>query len=48
MCILPIICTFLNIAGDKYAWMKDEEFGRQTLAGINPCTIQLVKVYKFC
>lgn len=26
-------------------WIKDEEFGRQTLAGINPCSIQLVKVY---
>lgn len=28
---------------DKFLWIKDEEFGRQTLAGINPCSIQLVK-----
>ncbi|WOG82180.1 hypothetical protein DCAR_0101342 [Daucus carota subsp. sativus] len=28
---------------DKFIWIKDEEFGRQTLAGINPCSIQLVK-----
>ncbi|KAL8110632.1 linoleate 13S-lipoxygenase 2-1, chloroplastic-like [Apium graveolens] len=28
---------------DKFLWIKDEEFGRQTLAGINPCSIKLVK-----
>ncbi|KAL1808681.1 hypothetical protein ACET3Z_025671 [Daucus carota] len=28
---------------DKFKWMKDEEFGRQTLAGLNPCCLQLVK-----
>ncbi|KAM6578937.1 hypothetical protein CsatB_030774 [Cannabis sativa] len=28
---------------DKFFWFRDEEFGRQTLAGLNPCCIQLVK-----
>ncbi|KAL2608575.1 hypothetical protein R1flu_027148 [Riccia fluitans] len=27
------------------SWMDDEEFGRQTLAGINPCVIEAVKEF---
>ncbi|CAL5423829.1 unnamed protein product [Camellia sinensis] len=28
---------------DKFSWLRDEEFSRQTLGGLNPCSIQLVK-----
>ncbi|XP_027354800.1 linoleate 13S-lipoxygenase 2-1, chloroplastic-like isoform X2 [Abrus precatorius] len=27
---------------DRFFWLRDEEFGRQTLAGLNPCCIELV------
>ncbi|KAL5707967.1 linoleate 13S-lipoxygenase [Ranunculus cassubicifolius] len=28
---------------DRFSWLKDEEFSRQTLAGLNPYSIQLLK-----
>ena len=28
--------------GDRFSWFKDEEFARQTIAGLNPLCIQLL------
>ncbi|KAJ8640868.1 hypothetical protein MRB53_017562 [Persea americana] len=35
------------IERDKFSWFRDEEFGRQTLAGLNPMSIELVTEFPF-
>lgn len=32
------------LSKDRFAWMRDDEFARQTLAGINPCVINCLEV----
>nr|CAB3481393.1 unnamed protein product [Digitaria exilis] len=34
-----------NVKKDKFGWMRDEEFARETLAGINPYAIELVREF---
>lgn len=32
-------------AEDKFAWLRDDEFARQALAGINPVSIEKLEVF---
>ncbi|PWZ52287.1 putative lipoxygenase 8, chloroplastic [Zea mays] len=34
-----------NVQKDKFAWLRDEEFARETLAGMNPYAIELVREF---
>ncbi|KAF6146632.1 hypothetical protein GIB67_008918 [Kingdonia uniflora] len=33
------------VSKDKFAWTRDDEFARQAIAGINPCSIERLKVF---
>ncbi|XP_075489809.1 LOW QUALITY PROTEIN: linoleate 13S-lipoxygenase 3-1, chloroplastic-like [Primulina tabacum] len=33
------------VSKDKYAWLRDDEFGRQALAGVNPINIERLQTF---
>ncbi|PKA52331.1 putative lipoxygenase 6 [Apostasia shenzhenica] len=39
------LLTCFARAEDKFAWLRDDEFGRQAVAGINPVNIERVQVF---
>jgi lipoxygenase len=34
-----------TVAGDKFAWLRDDEFARQAVSGVNPVSIESLKVF---
>lgn len=36
--------SLFTVPGDKFSWLRENEFARQALAGVNPVNIELLKV----
>ncbi|KAG9147258.1 hypothetical protein Leryth_017997 [Lithospermum erythrorhizon] len=40
-----IFSASCELSGDRFAWLRDNEFARQALAGVNPVGIELLKEF---
>lgn len=40
-----IVKLLMSCVEDKFAWLRDDEFGRQAIAGVNPVTIEKLQVF---